>query len=86
MSNNLLSNFRWFLEYNLVLPDGITGIFNDKDYYDSISMNVELKENAGFNVSITDVWGVALAYHFGPGGTTADNFYKSVRPFHSKCQ
>lgn len=51
-------------------------VHSNKDYYDSISTSVDRKRDAGFNVSITDVWGVALAYHFGPGGTTASNFYE----------
>lgn len=46
---------RWFLEYNLVLPDGVISLFDNRNYYDNIEANVNLKQDAGFNTSITDV-------------------------------
>lgn len=46
---------RWFLEYNLVLPDGVISFFDNKNYYDNLEMNTDLKKDAGFNTSITDV-------------------------------
>lgn len=73
----------WFLEYNLVLPDGVLSLFDNRAYYNNIEDRVDAKKNAGFNTSITDAWGVALAYHFGPGGTTADNFYDSGPNIHN---
>ncbi|KAK9899955.1 hypothetical protein P389DRAFT_156803 [Cystobasidium minutum MCA 4210] len=73
----------WFLEYNLVLPDGVISIFDNRNYYDNIEANVNLKQDAGFNTSITDAWGVALGYHFGPNGTTSDNFYEQSQTLHN---
>lgn len=73
----------WYLEYNLVLPDGVLSLFDNRAYYNNIEARVEAKQNAGFNTSITDAWGVALAYHFGPGGTTADNFYDEGADLHN---
>lgn len=58
-------------------------IRSNQDYYNNLGDNVQLKERAGFNTSITDVWGVALAYHFGPGGTTGDNFYNQSTTQHN---
>lgn len=67
----------WLLENGLLTPDGLLGFFGDnEDYYDALEADVKAKRSAGFNVSITDVWGRALAYHFAPG-TTQDNFYSS---------
>lgn len=63
MSSFILSPLlRWFLEYNLVLPDGVISIFDNRDYYDNIEANVDLKKDAGFNTSITDVSFVYRAY------------------------
>lgn len=46
---------RWFLEYNLVLPDGFISLGDNQNYYGNIGANVNLKQDAGFNTSITDV-------------------------------
>lgn len=73
----------WFLEYNLVLPDGFISLGDNQNYYGNIGANVNLKQDAGFNTSITDAWGVALGYHFGPNGTTADNFYEQSPILHN---
>jgi hypothetical protein len=45
----------WFLEYNLVLPDGVISLFDNRAYFDNIEENVNLKNDSGFNTSITDV-------------------------------
>lgn len=33
-------------------------VFSNRDYYDNLQMNLELKQNAGFNTSLTDLWGI----------------------------
>lgn len=38
-----------------MLPDGAISIFDNRNYYDNIEENVNLKEDGGFNTSITDV-------------------------------
>lgn len=67
----------WHLENGLLVPDGVLGFFGDnQDYYDALEADVNEKQKAGFNVSITDLWGRALAYHFAPG-TTDDNYFST---------
>lgn len=67
----------WLLQNGLLIPDGILGFFGDnQDYYDALEADVQSKREAGFNVSVTDIWARALSYHFAPG-TTLDNFYDS---------
>jgi len=55
-------HYSWFLEYNLVLPDGVISLFDNRNYYDNIEANVNLKQDAGFNTSITDVRLLIFAY------------------------
>ncbi|GAA6063845.1 hypothetical protein JCM10212_003592 [Sporobolomyces blumeae] len=66
----------WNLDYDILAPDGLLGISNNKDYYNAITDDVRDKANAGFPVSIVDIWGRALAYHF-LNGTNPDNFYST---------
>ncbi|KAH9814677.1 lysophospholipase [Melampsora americana] len=68
----------WLLSRDLFLPGGANPI-NNARYLDALFDDVELKKEAGFEVSITDLWARALSHHFMPG-TTADNFYNSSSP------
>ncbi|KAA1069190.1 Lysophospholipase 1 [Puccinia graminis f. sp. tritici] len=63
----------WELEKDLVLPGGINAI-RSAQFIDQIHDTSKLKKDAGYNISLTDLWGRALGYHFLPG-TTSDNFY-----------
>ncbi|GAA5947133.1 hypothetical protein JCM3765_002172 [Sporobolomyces pararoseus] len=68
------TNMGWELDMNLLAPDGLLGVSENKEYFDAIFADVQSKANAGFPVSITDLWGRALAYHFF-NQTTPENFY-----------
>ncbi|KNE99222.1 hypothetical protein PSTG_07529 [Puccinia striiformis f. sp. tritici PST-78] len=63
----------WELEKDLVLPGGYNPIRNAQ-FLDHIHDTAKLKKDAGFNISLSDVWGRAVGYHFLPG-TTSDDFY-----------
>jgi lysophospholipase len=84
------SNAGWILDRNLLLPDGVVSVIDNPRFYDNLGDDVDLKEAAGYNTSISasiytqqakltswpaDLWGRALSYHFAPG-TTRDNFYE----------
>lgn len=69
---------QWQLEKDVVLPGGIN-IIRSGQFLDSVHDTVELKTDVGYNVSLTDLWGRALAYHFLPG-TTSENFYSDSPP------
>lgn len=59
----------WDLEDLIFNPSGIN-IINTVRYYNSLSDAVSAKEDAGFETSITDVWGRALSYQFFNPDTT----------------
>jgi lysophospholipase len=61
----------WELEKDLVLPGGINAI-RSAQFIDQIHDTSKLKKAAGYNISLTDLWGRALGYHFLPG-TTSDS-------------
>ncbi|EFP84852.2 uncharacterized protein PGTG_10323 [Puccinia graminis f. sp. tritici CRL 75-36-700-3] len=63
----------WQLEKDLALPGGLNPLRNAQ-FLDAVHDTAKLKENAGYNISLTDHWGRALGYHFLPG-TNPDNFY-----------
>ncbi|KNZ53406.1 uncharacterized protein VP01_3248g1 [Puccinia sorghi] len=55
----------WELEKDLVLPGGLSvqsGLF-----LNSLHETAQLKRSAGYDISITDLWGRAIGYHFLPG-------------------
>lgn len=56
----------WSLEHNIFVPDGLN-VFKTVGYYNSIQDAVLAKDDAGFNTSITDIWGLALMNQFLPG-------------------
>lgn len=47
-------NNGWQLERNLFLPDGVLGLSNNNAFLDQITAQVQSKEDAGFNTSLTD--------------------------------
>ncbi|CAN6601461.1 lysophospholipase 3 [Trichomonascus vanleenenianus] len=53
----------WDLEHSIVNPGG-ADIFSTAKYWDDIKDDVESKEDAGFNTSITDIWGRGLSQQF----------------------
>lgn len=55
----------WDLDHSIVTPGGIN-IFKTGSRWDHISDAVQAKQDAGFNISLADVWGRALAYNFFP--------------------
>ncbi|BGP04518.1 hypothetical protein JCM10049v2_000320 [Rhodotorula toruloides] len=67
----------WMLDKSLITPDGLLGISQNGDYIDALSADVSNKSSAGFPISITDLWGRALAYHFF-NQTTPSNFYEAA--------
>ncbi|GAA6035969.1 hypothetical protein JCM8097_005191 [Rhodosporidiobolus ruineniae] len=66
----------WLLDKNVLAPGGVLSFGDNSDYYDSLFDDVRKKADAGFPVSITDIWGRALALHF-YNGTNENNFYTS---------
>ncbi|CAH7689799.1 lysophospholipase [Phakopsora pachyrhizi] len=63
----------WQLEKDLLFP-GDLNVLRNGQYLDNLVDDTEKKKKAGYNVSITDVWGRAISHHFLPG-TTSANFY-----------
>ncbi|OJA08670.1 hypothetical protein AZE42_01184 [Rhizopogon vesiculosus] len=62
----------WMLDLDLIVPS-----FDDGDnqaYWGSILASVESKSNSGVPISMTDIWGRMVSYHF-LNETTRDNFY-----------
>lgn len=53
----------WNLENSIIDPGGVN-IFSDASYWDNISNAVEGKSGAGFNTSLTDIWGRGLSQQF----------------------
>lgn len=64
----------WLLDKDLVTP-GAVNLISDGRYLDDIIDDAELKKKASYDISITDVWGRALAYHFLPGTTRASKHH-----------
>ncbi|KAM0755624.1 hypothetical protein T439DRAFT_308052 [Meredithblackwellia eburnea MCA 4105] len=69
----------WALDMGLLDPDGVLGIADNTDYYQILLEDVRAKANAGFPVSLVDLWGRALSFHFF-NGTTRSNFYDEAAP------
>ncbi|CCH41095.1 lysophospholipase [Wickerhamomyces ciferrii] len=53
----------WNLEHSIFTSGGIN-IFKTVGQWDDISDSIQEKKDAGFNTSITDIWGRALSYQF----------------------
>lgn len=55
----------WDISHSIVTPGGFN-IFESISRWDDISDAVEDKKDAGYNTSMTDIWGRALSYGFFP--------------------
>ncbi|KAF5119326.1 hypothetical protein DV495_004810 [Geotrichum candidum] len=53
----------WDLSASIFNPGGLN-IFSTASYYDDLADDVEDKKDAGFNISLTDIWGRALSQQF----------------------
>lgn len=53
----------WDLEHSIINSGGIN-IFSTASRWDDISDAIQDKQDAGFNTSLTDIWGRALSYQF----------------------
>lgn len=51
----------WDFEHSMINPGGLN-IFETASYWDDIVDDIESKEDAGFNTSLTDIWGRGLAH------------------------
>lgn len=65
VNNMTQSDSIWDISDSIINPGG-WNIFSTVDRWDDISDDVQDKKDAGFNVSLTDVWGRALSYNFFP--------------------
>lgn len=71
----------WDLSHNILNPGGIN-VFKTGSYWDDISDSVSAKKDAGYNTSITDIWGRALSYQFFQGTRGGvQTHYSNVRDF-----
>ncbi|VVT54599.1 uncharacterized protein SAPINGB_P004156 [Magnusiomyces paraingens] len=53
----------WNLEHSIFNPGGIN-VFSTASYFDKLADDVDDKRDAGFNTSLTDIWGRALSQQF----------------------
>lgn len=65
VNNFTMDDSIWDIEHSIINPGGIN-IFSSGARWNHISDAVEAKQDAGFNVSLADVWGRALSYNFFP--------------------
>ncbi|CAI4700411.1 ASN_collapsed_G0041040.mRNA.1.CDS.1 [Saccharomyces cerevisiae] len=65
VDNTTESNSIWDISHSILTP-GVINIFKTGSRWDDISDDVQDKKDAGFNISLADVWGRALAYNFWP--------------------
>jgi lysophospholipase len=69
----------WNLQDSLINPAGIN-LFETVSYYSSIESAILAKYEAGFNTSITDIWGRALSHQFMNDTTGGENVtWSSIR-------
>lgn len=60
----------WDLEHSIINPGGFN-VFDTVSVWSDISDDIDLKRDAGFNISLTDPWGRALSHQFFPNYTDA---------------
>lgn len=65
VNNMTVDDSIWDISNSIVNPGGLM-ILTSAKRWNHISDAVEGKQDAGFNVSLTDVWGRALSYNFFP--------------------
>lgn len=69
----------WDLDHSLIDPSGYN-IFGDADYWDTIITDAEDKQDAGYNISLTDLWGRGLGYQMFNASEGGQNLsYTSIR-------
>ncbi|KAI5965456.1 plb1 [Candida theae] len=69
----------WQLEDSILNPSGIR-IDKTIAYYYGLQEAVDAKDSAGFDTTITDIWGRALSYQFFPDPSGGENItWSSVR-------
>lgn len=69
----------WDLEDSIFNPSGIN-LMKTVSYYNSIESAILAKADAGFNTSITDIWGRALSHQFLAGDSGGENLtWSSIR-------
>ncbi|ODQ67768.1 phospholipase B [Nadsonia fulvescens var. elongata DSM 6958] len=57
------ANDYWDFEHSIFNPGG-WNVFSTSSYWDGIVNDIEDKQKAGFNISLTDIWGRALSTQF----------------------
>lgn len=71
----------WDLEHSMLNPGGIN-IFSTFGYWDTIISNIQDKQDAGWNVSLTDLWGRGLGYQLFGGDEGAEGGrYSDIRDY-----
>ena len=82
LDNMHIEDSIWDLDDSIISPGGLN-IIKTAQRWDHISDAIDAKRDAGFETSLTDVWGRALSYHFFPklkrGGI--DYTWSSLREF-----
>ncbi|PWW80118.1 lysophospholipase [Tuber magnatum] len=82
----------WDFENSILSPEGALHIVDTTLYYNDLNREVQDKDNAGFDVSLTDYWSRAISRQFvnytdgGPGITyssiaKSDQYKKAEMPF-----
>ncbi|KAI5809099.1 lysophospholipase [Peziza echinospora] len=81
----------WDLKNSILAPEGALSILDTTSYYNELRNQVDDKRKAGFDPSLTDYWGLALARQFisNNGGAAVtyssisktDTFKKAQMPF-----
>ncbi|KAM0793568.1 hypothetical protein ACM66B_001004 [Microbotryomycetes sp. NB124-2] len=69
-----LATQEWLLDLDILAPGGLLGLSENRVYFENILSDVQMKADSGAPVSITDIWGRALAMHF-YNGTDRENFF-----------
>lgn len=65
LDNMYMEDSIWDLDDSIISPGGLN-IIKTAQRWSHISDAIDAKRNAGFETSLTDVWGRALSYHFFP--------------------
>lgn len=65
VDNMYMEDAIWDLGDSIISPGGLN-IIKTAQRWDHISDAIDAKRDAGFETSLTDVWGRALSYHFFP--------------------
>ncbi|KAK4700976.1 lysophospholipase, partial [Phenoliferia sp. Uapishka_3] len=66
----------WKLDLPLLDPAGLANTLEDEEWYALLLAEVQLKAAQGYPISLADLWGRALSFHF-YNGTTRETFYNA---------